>query len=66
MGVVEGWAVEGGGEDMVLAVRGAVGEDGGGGPGVVALDGGLSGAEEGGAGHFFSLAGCLVRVAFAT
>ena len=66
MGVVEGWAVEGGGEDVVLAVRRAVREDGGRGPGVVALNGALSGGEEGGAGHvLFSFGGCLVRMAFA-
>lgn len=39
--------------DVVGAVWGAVGEDGGKGPGVVALDGGLGGGEEGGAGHFY-------------
>ena len=56
MGVGEGGAVEGGGMDVVSAVRGAVGEDGGEGPGVVALDGGLDGGEEGGAGHCYQLA----------
>lgn len=45
--------MQGGGEDVVRAVRGAVGEDGGGGPGVVALDSSFGGGEEGGAGHNF-------------
>ena len=60
MGVGEGWAVQGGREDVVLAVRGAVGEDGGGGPVVVALDGGLGRGEEGGARHFFVICGVCV------
>lgn len=58
--VVEGWSVEGGGEEVVLAVRGAERENGGGGPGVVGLDGGLSGGEEGCAGHFCFFVGWVV------
>ena len=66
MGVVEDWLVEGGGEELVLAVRGAVREDGGGVPGVVGLDDGLRGGEEGGARHFsLSFVSCLFRMAFA-
>ena len=59
MGVVEGWLIEGGGEELVLAVRRAVREEGGRVPGVVGLDDGLRGGEEGGARHFFFLVRCV-------
>ena len=56
--VVERWAVEGGGTDVVEAGGGAKGEDGCGGPGVVGLDDLLGGGEEDLAGDGGDGGGC--------